>query len=68
MTTFLRNCNIISKEKDGYLFKQFSDGRIGVFLDGYSIIPNEQYEAMYEAFEKQAMIECLNTIRLARQK
>lgn len=50
--SFLRNCAIGGREEDGPLFVKDGD-RMCCRLDGYAVLPIEQYEELKASAEKQ---------------
>lgn len=43
---YVRNCLVVAKEGDKKLFGVKPDGTYIAFLDGYAIIPMEEYEKL----------------------
>jgi hypothetical protein len=47
--SFVHRCVIVKKEGDDHgLFHQHADDHISAYLDGYAIIPVEEYEELKE--------------------
>lgn len=45
--SFVRNCHFIRvREEDGALFDQQPNGQFLARLDGYTILPNEDFQAL----------------------
>ena len=46
LESYVRNCQVYSRPKDGKLFSEQADGDVIVRLDGYAIIPVEEFEKL----------------------
>jgi hypothetical protein len=48
-TPYVKNCNLITRDTDDVIFHGEPDeGLIHPYLDGYTILPNEQYEKLVD--------------------